>query len=401
MVAGTFTMICETKRKHNTRIAALGSILLAASILTGCGKGANESHAQEKKGQHEEVEQELVLTSEEVERAGIKTEHVKAAVLGEHIVVTATIGPDQDRVARVSPRIEARITSAPVKLGDSVRRGQTLAVLDSVEVGEAHVAWLQAQSEQRIAEADLTRAEELNAEEIIPRKEYLRAQADREKAASALRAAADRLRLLGGTVDKESRNGSSLVVTAPFAGTVIEKKATLGDLASPAEPMFTVADLSRLWILADLPEMALAKVSVGSVARITVAALAKESFTGRVSYVGAVLDKDSRTVAARIEVANAQGRLKPGLFASASIEGTGPTQERITLPDEAIVLMQGQPSVFVFDAGAYDVRPIEPGDRLNGRTVIRSGLKAGEEVVVAGAYALKARKLKSQVGHGH
>jgi cobalt-zinc-cadmium efflux system membrane fusion protein len=109
-------------------------------------------------------------------------EEVKPQALGETLTVTATIRPDADRLAHVAARIEGRITAVPAKLGDKVRAGQTLATLDSVAVGEAHAAWIQAQAELGIAEADFKRAESLNAEEIIPRKDYLRAKADRDKA---------------------------------------------------------------------------------------------------------------------------------------------------------------------------------------------------------------------------
>lgn len=158
---------------------------------------------------------------------------------------------------RASPRAaKAGIIAAPARLGDSVRGGQVLATLDSLAVGEAHAAWVQAPAELRIAESDLARAESLVADEIIPRKDYLRAQSDRDKAAAALRGAADRLRLLGGVSAASGAGVSHFAVTAPFAGTVIDKKATLGELASPAEAMFSIADLSRVWILADLPEAA-------------------------------------------------------------------------------------------------------------------------------------------------
>jgi cobalt-zinc-cadmium efflux system membrane fusion protein len=276
----------------------------------------------------------LTLTSEEAERAGIKVEAMKAQALGETVVVTATIFPDQDRLVRVSPRIDGRILSAPAKLGDKVRAGQILATLDSVEVGETHAAWTQAQAELRIAEADFKRAESLNAEEIIPRKDFLRAQADRDKAVAALRAASDRLRLLGGAPGAAGNSVSGFAVTAPFAGTVIEKKVTLGELATPSEPMFTVADLSRVWIQAALPEAALSKVRVGASAKVTVPAYPGEAFTGKVGHIGAMLDKDTRTVAARIEVPNADGRLKPEMFATATIEAVGEKREAIACPTQ-------------------------------------------------------------------
>jgi cobalt-zinc-cadmium efflux system membrane fusion protein len=396
-----------------TRLAVLAMALAIAVSLAACGeRGAKDEHAAEgdnhaehagekKEEGHAEEAGELTLTTEEAQRAGVKVEAIKSEPLGETIQVTATIQADQDRLARVAPRIEGRITSAPAKLGDRVRAGQTLAMLDSVEVGEAHATWTQAQSELRIAEADFKRAESLNAEEIIPRKDFLRARADRDKAAAALRAAADRLRLLGGVPAASGKGVAGFAVTAPFAGAVIEKHVTLGELASPSEPMFTIADLSRVWILAALPEAALAKVRLGANAKVTVPAYPGETFTGVVGHIGAMLDKDTRTIAARIEVPNADGRLKPEMFATATIEAAGDKQEVIALPDAAIVLLEGQPTIFVFEQGAYEARRVEPGERVGGRTVLKSGVKAGDQVVTAGAYALKARKLKSQLGHGH
>ena len=398
------------------RLAAIAGAVALALGLAACSKESAkdapaapsakaDAHAGEKKGEgkdeHAEGASELTLTSEEAERAGIKVEAMKAQALGETVVVTATIFPDQDRLVRVSPRIDGRILSAPAKLGDKVRAGQILATLDSVEVGETHAAWTQAQAELRIAEADFKRAESLNAEEIIPRKDFLRAQADRDKAAAGLRAAADRLRLLGGAPGATGNSVSGFAVTAPFAGTVIEKKVTLGEQATPSEPMFTVADLSRVWIQAALPEAALAKVRVGANAKVTVPAYPGETFSGKVSHIGAMLDKDTRTIAARIEVANADGRLKPEMFATATIEAGGDKREVIALPDAAVVLLEGKPTVFVFEQGAYEAREVEPGERIGGRTVLKSGVKAGDQVVTSGAYALKARKLKSQLGHGH
>ncbi len=407
----------DESRPGRAALALAAALTLALAACGGgaakdehAGEGAKHAeHAGEKeaegKDKHAEEAQELTLTTEEAERAGIKVEEIKAQALGETVVVTATIYPDQDRLARVAPRIAGRVTSAPAKLGDRVRAGQALATLDSVEVGEAHATWMQAQAELKIAEADFKRSESLNAEEIIPRKDFLRAQADRDKAAAALRTSADRLRLLGGSTAASGSRVSGFAVTAPFAGTVIEKKVTLGELASPSEPMFTVADLSRVWIQAALPEAALAKVHVGAQAKVTVPAYPGQEFSGKVGHIGAMLDKDTRTVAARIEVPNADGRLKPEMFATATIEVAGAQGEKarevIALPDAAIVLLEGKPTVFVYEQGAYEAREVEPGERIAGRTLLKSGVKAGDQIVTSGTYALKARKLKSQLGHGH
>ncbi len=404
------TLHNDTRRP--LRLPALAMALALTISLVACGKGeAKDEHAAEvdthaeQAGEHKEEghseSEELMLSTEEAERAGVKVEKIRPQALGDQVVVTATIRPDQDKLVRVAPRIEGRITSAPAKLGDRVRAGQALATLDSVAVGEAHAAWVQAQAELRIAQADFARAEQLDADEIIARKDFLRARSDRDKAAATLRAAADRLRLLGGSPSASGTGASAFSITAPFAGTVIEKSATLGELASPSEPMFTIADLSSVWIQADLPEAALAKVQVGANARVSVPAYPSETFVGRVDYIGAAVNKGTRTVAARIVVPNADGRLKPEMFVTAAIEVAGEKREAISLPGDAILLMQGQPTVFVLEHGAYEMRVVEPGERVGDRTVVKAGIEAGEQVVTAGAYVLKARKLKSQLGHGH
>ncbi|MCD6672682.1 MAG: efflux RND transporter periplasmic adaptor subunit [Burkholderiaceae bacterium] len=405
------TMV-QNDRRRGLRLASLAVALAFAASLAACGNSEAQNEraaegdrpAEQVGGQKEEghsESEELTLTAQEAERAGIRVEEIRPQALGDQIVVTATIRPDQDKLVRVAPRIEGRITSAPAKLGDRVRAGQALATLDSVAVGEAHAAWVQARAELRISQADFERAERLSTDEIIARKDFLRARSDRDKAAAALRAAEHRLRLLGGSTNAGGASASTFAVAAPFAGTVIEKSVTLGELASPSEPMFTVADLGSVWIQADLPEAALARVHVGANASVSVPAYPSETFVGRVDYIGAAVNKDTRTVAARIVVPNADGRLKPEMFATATIDVAGEKREVIALPADAIVLMQGKPTVFVLEHGAYEMRVVEPGERVGDRTVVNAGIEAGEQAVTAGAYALKARKLKSQLGHGH
>ncbi len=396
----TFKSINISRLHRLTGASALLAIMLA---LGGCGdkpaKGAAPA-AQDAKGEAGKEEKGLKLTPEEQERAGIKVEEAGPKSFDDVVNVTATIRPNQDRVAKIAPRVEGRIVRVSANLGDNVRVGQALAVMDSLAVGEAQSALLRAQSSERVAQADFKRAESLSAEEIIPRKDLLRAQGELERASAESRAARDRLRLLGGSAPVGSRAESSFALTAPFAGTIIQKKATIGELGTPSDAIFTVADLSVVWIEANLTDDLLAKVKKGALATVTVGAYPGERFIGRVAYIANVLDKDSRTIAARIEVANKDGRLKPEMFANASIS-TGGQVEAISVPDTAILIVQGQPSIFVAENGGFEARAVETGEKLAGRTVIRSGLKAKEQVVTAGAYALKARLMKSQIGDAH
>lgn len=397
--------------KMRITMLPVASALLLSGVLvvSACGKtppqSANgEGPVAETAGHAEDGA--LKLSADEVRRAGIKLEALVAGTVADSLTVTATIQANQDRIARVAPRVEGRIVATHAGLGEQVRAGQALATLDSLAVGEAAAQWAQAQSAHRVAEADFKRAEALSTEEIIPRKEFLRARSEFERANADLRAAEDRLRLLGvAPAAVAERSASTFTINAPFAGVVIEKKAPLGQLATPSEALFVVADLSRVWIEADLTEAVLARVRAGAQASVTVTAYPGEHFSGRVTYVAAVLDKDKRTIPARIEVDNRDGRLKPEMFATATIVANGaaarPAAQALTVPDEAIVLMQGVPTVFVFEHEGYVQRAVEPGDKLNGRTVVKSGLQSGEQVVVAGTYALKARVLKSQISDEH
>jgi len=402
--------------------AVLAALCLAALALAGCEKsqspqdGAQKRAAAEKAGdrhdhdaakgdahgdEHGEEEQ-LRLNAEEIAAAGIRTEELAEQEISEQLVLTATIRPNQDRIAHVAPRVPGRIVKAAVNLGDAVRAGQTLAVLDSLEVGEAHSAWLQARTAQALAKADFERAEALHNDQIIARKDHLRSHAEYEKSKAALAAAADRLRMLGVSppLSSDGKAVSAFPLTTPFAGTVIEKHAILGELAQPDKALYTVADLSKLWIEANLFEKDLGRVKAGADAVVTVAAYPGEAFQGRLTYIAAMVDKETRTVQARVEVANPDGRLKPEMFATAAI-WTGGKGKGLLLPEEAVVLMQGQPTAFVEEHGGFEPRPVELGEKLRGRVVVKAGLAAGDKVVTAGTYALKARIMKSQLGEGH
>lgn len=376
------------------------TLVACGADKTGAEKPAQKAESTDTKSEGEHEAAELKLSSEEMQRAGIKVEAVAPQSLADTVTVTATIRPNQDRIVRVAPRVEGRIVGVSVNLGDAVRPGQVLAVLDSVALGEAQSALLQAQAAHRVAQADYQRAEALNADEIIAQRDYLRTKGDFEKASAELRSAEDRVRLLGGTTGA-GKSASTFHLTAPLAGTVVEKQATVGELRTPNDFLFTVADLSTLWIEANLTEDLLAKVRPGAAATITVTAYPGERFNGHVTYVASLLDKDSRTVPARIEVANKDGRLKPEMFASATIATGGAKRDAITVPDAAIVLLQGQPTIFVAEQDGFEARAIEIGDKLSGRTVVKSGLATGEQVVTTGAYALKARLLKSQISEEH
>lgn len=397
--------------QQNRGLKWLTSLFLASSlsaiVLAGCGEQRKAPENEPKQSQAGTGESGatsnqkeagtgklLTLSAEEIQRSGIKVQKLERQEKAEQIVVTATIQANQDKLAHVGPRVPGRIVKVMANLGDKVKPGQALAELDSIELGEARSSYLQAKSEAAVAQAGFERAQRLNMDNIIPEKAFLRARAEQEKAQASLRTASDKLRMMG--VDPQ-RTGSTFPVTAPFSGTVIEKKAVLGELAPPDQSLFTLADLSVLWIEANLSDRDLARVSSGEQASVTVQAYPNEVFKGRLTYISSVMDKDTRTVKARIEVPNPDGRLKPEMFATAVIH-TGTGVKVLAVPEEAVLLLQGQPTIFVAEQGGFEPRAVEVGERAQGQVVIESGVAAGERVVVGGAYALKARLLKAQIG---
>ena len=386
---------------QSMHVAALCFALLVAAA---CGKTASsESHGKENKEGREPAQAHEESTALKLSDADLASEGVKTVKLAEEtvrsgITLTANIAANQDRIAHVAPRVPGRLIEVPAKLGDTVRPGQILALVDSVEVGEASAGYQQAASQLSVAKSEFERSQKLYDEQVVAQKDYLRTRGEYEKARAAHAAALDKLRLMG--VNPSGAASATLPVTAPLAGTVIEKHAVIGELAQPDKQLFTVADLSTVWIEANLYEKDLARVKAGSDAVVTVTAYPQERFKGRLAYVSVTVERESRTVKARIEVANRDGRLKPEMFATAVVQ-TEESARAIAVPPEAVVLIDNQKTVFVKDGGGFEPRPVEIGEVVNDRQVVKAGLKPGDEAVVAGAFALKSRMLKSKIGDSH
>lgn len=384
---------------QSTIRAALLSALIVLSF-TGCGVGNNvdsSSAEHAEKAEHADEQGALHLSEAEKQQAGIAVQQVDTQAIKDQLVLTANIVANQDRLAHVTPRVEGKLIEVPAKLGDEVKRGQPLAVIDSIQMGEARAEFRRAQSELDLARANFERNDRLYKEQVVPQKQWLEAKSALERAQSAANAQRERLRMYGGL---GPNGGSTFVVTAPFAGMVIEKNAVIGELASPSDVLFTVADLSKVWIEADVTEADLGKLRIGTQASVTVTAFPGMSFAGKVGYISSIVDRDTRTVKARIEIPNPEGRLRIGMFARASLSLDG-TQQAVIVPADAVFLMQGQNTVYVAKGDAFEARPVGLGTRVQDGVVVTDGLSSGDQIVVKGAYTLKARQLKSQISDEH
>ena len=284
-----------------TARAALLSALIVL-VLTGCGAGndagGSSPAASAEPVAHADEPGALQLSEAERQRAGIVVQQVVSQTIKDQLILTANIVANQERLAHVTPRVEGKLVQVPAKLGDKVKPRQPLAVIDSIQMGEARAEFRRTQSELELAKANFERNDRLYEEQVVSQKQWLEAKSALERAQSAANAQRERLRMYGGL---GRDGGSTFIVMAPFAGTVIEKNMVIGELARPTDVLFTVADLSQVWIEADVTEADLGKLRIGAPATVTVTAFPDMSFAGKVSYISSIVDRDTRTVKARIE----------------------------------------------------------------------------------------------------
>lgn len=337
------------------------------------------------------------------EATNVATETVTLQPTDGRVSVTATVHQDHHLLAQAMPRVPGRILRVLVHVGDKVKRGETLAILDSLDVGDARLTLRQARTQNDLAEKEYARIKQLVDEEVLAAKELIRATAERDKALAAVEAARERLRMLGLDPDRgwsEADSASSFPLIASLSGIVLEKTAIAGELATPEKPLFTVSDLSNIWVEGNLADRQIGQVRVGAPAEVTVDAYPGEIFRGKVTYLAGTLDPVTRTLLARVEIANRDLRLKPQMFARMSIV-TGEQAPRLTVPVSAVVLVQGEPSVFIADGDTFTPRPVERGETIGDQVVITRGLNIGDRIAVGNVFDLKARLLKSQISDEH
>jgi cobalt-zinc-cadmium efflux system membrane fusion protein len=265
-------------------------------------------------------------------------------------------------------------------------------------VGETRGAWQRAKAATEIAERNYQREQRLYQQSISPQKELLDAEGDYRSAQAALGASLATLSALGAT---PNGSGGSFGLVAPIAGTVVERHATPGQIVGPEVDLFTVADLRHVWITVDVYETDYGRVRDGARAQVMPAAL-PDTFAGKVTYAGGVVDSVTRTMKVRVEVENEARHLRPGMFARVRIETPAVSGDSILeIPEIAVQELAGRQVVFVpgDSPGHYIARPVSLGEPTGGGSVaVTEGLRSGDRVVVAGAFRLKAELTKSSFG---
>jgi len=380
------------------RPIALGGMLVMGPVLafgTGC-KGTTAEAAQEEKPK-KTPGVDVELGAEALKAARVAVAPARKAKRGATLSAVGTLELSPKRVAKIGSLVEGRITKINVEVGDKVQAGGVLATIESASIGRARADHLSAMARLRAADKNVETVEQLVKRGIDPERSLVIARTERDVANFEVAAAAQKLKAVG--IDGAS-GASGIALVTPLAGTVLDTKARLGEAVASSDTLFTVGDLSEVWLVVDVYERDLAKVKIGDEATVTLLALPGKTFSGKVGHVSETLDPVRRAAFVRVVLPNADGALRPGTSASARIlTGAGGSVEVVVVPKSAIQLIDGLAHVFVEkEAGKYQLRAVELGLANDPDVEVARGLDAGERVVVDGAFILKSEVLREQMG---
>ena len=384
-------------------------------------------HAHEGDAGHAD---EVVLTSHAIEQYGVKIDAAQLWQLRPTIVVPARVGFNTEAMAHVGSRLPGRVVELKVRLGSDVKSGDPLLVVESPELGAAQSDFLikrtaadSAGPAVDLAKASWDRARYLyETTQGVTLTEVQQREAEYKTAVAALRsaqaqavAAENQLHLLGMTqelVEALAESGEvnpHLTIFAPIAGQVVQREVTLGELVSPErEALLVLADMSTLWMLAEVPEARLPELMLGTTVWVNAGGLDVHRHEGEISYIAPAVDPRTRTATVRAAVRCEGGTLRPGMFVQAEIvsnDRSNPDpQPAIAVPEEAIQIVEGGPAVFVPVIGQENTfarRALTIGKPVGGLVPVYSGLVEGERFVTAGSFILKAELGKSTAEHSH
>ncbi|WP_193037808.1 efflux RND transporter periplasmic adaptor subunit [Ralstonia pseudosolanacearum] len=366
------------------------AVAAAAVLLLGaCGKdGTDAAKAAQQAADPNVVVAPPALT------ARLKVAPAGQQAVSERLRVPGQIDFDEQRVARIGASVTGRVTELLVVPGQQVKAGDILAQLHSTELGTAQLAYQKAVAQRDLQARALERAKLLLAADVIGSAELQKRQSELAMAEAEVRAAVDQLRVMGVSMRTGGMSSISPVV-ASLGGTVVERKVTRGQVVQPADALFTVADLSRVWVVGQVPESAAPLVRAGQAVEIETGAPG-ERIVGKLIWVSDIVDPQTRTVTVRTEVDNPERALKPSMLATLLIESR--PEQKLVVPTSAVVREDNRDYVFV-QASPTDYRlvPVKLGDESNGVRPVTSGLQAGQPIVVDGGFHLNNERKRAEM----
>lgn len=376
------------------------------------GQEGNGHRKQEPSG-HEEhgdkhEEGKLSLSLEALQEAGITITEATGGALEQTLDLPGELTLNADTVLHIVPRIAGIVQRVNKTLGDDVKPGEVLAVIESRELAETKAAYLAAKQRLALAQATLASAEELKAKRILPGLEYLATKREFANADIELRTVTHKLHTMGlhaaeiAAISREQDNSASFAVyelRAPAAGTVIEKHITLGEVVENNSDVFVLANLSTIWASVTVYAQDTPRINVGQTVHLSTDGFSSEA-TGKIAYISPLVNEATRTATARVLVPNPERRWKPGVFVTARIV-LGKEPVRTLVPNDAIQLVENTPMVFIPKDDAFTPRPVTVGRTNATHSQILAGLEPGDRYVMNGAFVLKAELGKGEGGHDH
>jgi len=306
--------------------------------------------------------------------------------IGGKLTLPGVVESDPAHTVSILTPLSGRVVALKVGLGDRVAQGQVLAIVDSPDLGQAYDDDEKAADSARLTQKNLERQEAQNKIGVASDRDLDQARSDHAQAAAEYARTQARLKTLG--IAAGDRSSHLLSVTSPVAGSVTTLTAASGGMINdPTQPIMSVADLSTVWVTALVPEKNVAEVAKNQDAEVTLMAYPDRTLHGKVLFVSAVIEPDSRRNKIRIAFANADYALKPNMFATVIL--TGPAQSQVVLPSSALLMNNDRTSVFVATAPwTFERRDVDTSIEEGASVAIRSGVVAGEQVVVKGGILL-------------
>lgn len=331
----------------------------------------------------------------------IKLGTVSRVELSDTLRVAGQVDFDEQRVTRIGATVTGRVTELTAMLGQQVKVGDTLAVLNSTELGAAQLAYMKARAQAQLNERNVERAQQLFAADVIGSAELQRRESELSISRAEMRAAADQLRVLGvssKSLEKLTSTGainSVSPVVATMAGTVVERLVAQGQVVQPSEVMFTVADLSRVWVEAEVPEQQAAAVQPGQTIQVEIPALGQQ-LTAKLIFIADTVNPMTRTIMVRSELDNSDRSLKPAMLATVLIQGR-PTA-RLVVPDTAIVRENNKDYLFV-EVGPqqFKLTEVALGPAIGTMRPVLGGVAEGTKVVTEGAFHLNNERKRKEL----
>jgi cobalt-zinc-cadmium efflux system membrane fusion protein len=337
---------------------------------------------------------------------GIEVGTAGSGPLRLHVTLPGDVALNADRRAHVVPRVSGVVQAVHQTLGDVVRVGDVLAVLDSRELADLKSAYLTAAAQVDLAQATFNRETDLRQQKISSEQELLQAKQELAAAKISKRAAAQKLRALGFTdpdiarlSQQPSETFTHYAITAPFDGTIIERHISLGEVLQDDAAAFVVADLSTVWVDLRVYPKDLPFVRSGQTAVIA-AGHGIPDAEGTIAYMEPVIGGQTRTSLARVILPNPDRLWRPGLFVTASVD-VASHEVSFLVPKTALQTVDNQPVVFIQTPEGFVPQTVTFGHKNDVYIEVTSGLTSGQRYVTRGTFTLKAQLAKGSFGDGH